>query len=75
MSNGETTNGNGTAAAYKMGGRKFALVVFVFVVTTALLVSTVNNTHFINESTWLTVTLGVIGSYIAGNVVQGALNR
>ncbi len=66
MSNGET-NGNGTG---KWASRKFALVVRVFLITTLLLVR-----HFVLEATWLTVTLGVIGAYITGNVVQGVLNK
>lgn len=68
-------NGNGNGEGSKWASRKFFLVVGVFLVTTILLVSTGGGKSFISESTWLTVTLGVIGAYITGNVVQRALTQ
>ncbi len=62
-------NGNGNAS-YRKWSQKFALVVGVFLVSTGLL-----EQHLVNESTWLTVTLGVIGVYVTGNVVQKALTQ
>lgn len=59
-------NGNGNGKlSYRKWSQKFALVVGVFLVSTGLL-----EQHLVNESTWLTVTLGVIGAYICGNVAQ-----
>jgi len=62
-------NGNGEAA--KQWGRKFWLVVGIYFTNLgSLIVSAFSQYKILNESTYLTITLSVIGGYLLANVAQ-----
>jgi uncharacterized membrane protein YeaQ/YmgE (transglycosylase-associated protein family) len=54
----------------KYQSRKLWLVLFVFISTMALLVA-----GKIDGSMYVTVTIGIVGAYIAGNIMDYKVNQ